>query len=159
MQLLSQLVIAVLGVYLVCGALWARYNRRKPLLYQIMAPDFLVVLLWPVSFYRSYLSMPERFWVHTDSPEEVSNYSNEHLAKAMKPFSSWSHALTYALQAAKEKGHSVIICDHARYEKVFSGRLRQRMYYVEPSGEVCISPMLRRRVIRKADSIPTSRTV
>jgi hypothetical protein len=63
----------------------------------------------------------------------------------------------YALQAAKEKGHSVVICDHARCEKVFSGELRQRMYYVEPSGEVCISSKLRRRVIRKADPIPTRR--
>src|SRR4029077_12264623 len=132
-------------------------QQKKPVLNQIMAPDFLVMLFWPVGFYRSYLSEfwhSERFWVHTDSPEEVSNYSNEHLAKIRKPFSSWSHALTYALQAAKEKRHSVAIFDRARFDKNFCGELWQRMYNVEPSGEVCISSKFRRRVIRKADPIP-----
>jgi hypothetical protein len=104
MPLFSQLVIVVLGVYLVCGVRRVRYNRRKPVLNQIMAPDFLVMLLWPVGLYRIYLSMPERFWVDTDSPEEVSNYSNEHLAKVMKPFSSWSQALHMPYKRPKRKG-------------------------------------------------------
>lgn len=158
MPVISQLVIVAVGIYLVCGVLWVRYNRRKPVLNQIIAPDFLILLSWPEGFYRTYLSRPERFWVHTDSVEEVSNYSSEHLVKAIKPFSSWSHALTYALQAAKEKGHSVGICDHARFDKNFSsGELWQRRYIIEPSGEVCISSKFRRRIIRKADPIPTMR--
>lgn len=157
MPLNPQPLIIIFGAYLVCGFFWARYNRKRPALYQIMAPDFLVILLWPLGFYRTYLRSfwhPQRFLVCTNPPEEY--YPYEQRSKYERHFSSRSRALAYALQAAKEEGRRIVISDLARLDN-FLGNLVHRMYWVEPSGEVAIaSHFPRKRIIRKASHIEQS---
>jgi hypothetical protein len=152
------LVIVALGTYLVCGILWARHNRMRRDLERNELPDLVLILLWPLQFYTIYLSRfwhPRRFRLETRSEAELRQYLDPiQMTEKMKAkenyFPSWSGALAYALQAAKQEGHQVTLIDSARYDNVY-GRLMQRRYWVEPSGEVTIA-CLRKRIIRKADS-------
>ena len=114
--------------YLGCGLAWFTSNKKRPLIAQIVAPAWAIILFWPFGLlYRlRKLRDPSRFTVYdADVPGE-----------RLSAFSSWNDALAFAKNRAAFSGRTTSIVDHARYRKTIIGTYMQRWYFVEPSGEL-----------------------
>ena len=140
---------AAASVYMILGGVWLRFNRMKPAIYHIMAPDALVILLWPLGFYHAHL---KRYWAHDrfsiwyPVKGETSGQIPPDDQISVK---TWKEALSRALTLASQLNQAVCIIDRAKFDKNLLGEYWNRMYGVEASGQVKISSVFPPRIIKK----------
>lgn len=142
------------GIYLLCGLIWYQYNRKKPAIYQITAPASVVLLFWPLGFYylqlRAYWH-PERYSVHLSKEHPGPG---DRLRDEVHRFPSWTKALAHARQLAAASNETVAIFDLARFDKNLLGDLWQRMYSVNPAGDVFLSSTFPGRLVESFSEGP-----
>lgn len=147
---------AAASVYIILGVFWLRFNRMKPPLYQIMAPDALVVLFWPLGFYHAHL---KRYWTQDrfsiSGPEaceagiESLGFDQKFTSRSRITVKSWKEAVSRAQNLASILNHPVYITDSAKYDRSILGEYWNRLYCVEASGEIRIISIIPPRVIKK----------